>query len=118
MSGWEGCRGRSGAVTVGGPHAYPGVWRASGDRRISPTPTQAPGFTGADGVFPESWSRLIPLGSALVFLLVLAGLASILGGWHLLLARAWLERRLRSRLQRLLRRGPGLLEESETGEEV
>jgi hypothetical protein len=48
----------------------------------------------AQGVFPSSWSRAIPLGSALVFLLGVSGLISLVTGWNLLISRQWLARRL------------------------
>ncbi len=50
----------------------------------------------AQGVFPSSWSRVVPLGSALVFLLGLTGLISLATGWNLLVTRRWLAGRLQS----------------------
>jgi hypothetical protein len=56
----------------------------------------------AQGLFPEAWSKVIPFGSVLVFLLALASLANLATGWNLLDARraveAWLEPRLQKRL--------------------
>lgn len=49
--------------------------------------------SAADGLFPKSWSKLIPLGSTLVFLLALASAVSLIGGWNLLTARRWAARR-------------------------
>jgi hypothetical protein len=50
--------------------------------------------SAANGLFPESWSKLIPLGSALVFLLALASAATLIGGWNLLGARRWVARKV------------------------
>ncbi len=58
----------------------------------------------ADGLFPASWSKLIPLGSALLFLLALGSLASLLNGWNLLAARRWLAGVLHRPSHRLIRR--------------
>lgn len=57
----------------------------------------------AQGVFPSSWSRAIPLGSALVFLLGVSGLISMATGWNLLVSRQWLARRLQPVVSRKLR---------------
>jgi hypothetical protein len=48
----------------------------------------------AQGLFPSSWSKLVPLGSALVFLLGLTGLASLFTGWNLLQGRSWFATRI------------------------
>lgn len=58
----------------------------------------------AEGLFPASWSRAIPFGSALVFVLALSGLASLLTGWNLLASRRSLAAYLEPRASRLLHR--------------
>jgi hypothetical protein len=68
----------------------------------------------AQGLFPSSWSTLVPLGSGLVFLLALSGVVNLVTGWNLLVARVWLVARLSSRLRPALRRWFG----PETGEEA
>ena len=45
-------------------------------------------------LFPDSWSRSIPLGSVLVALLLLGGLASLVWGWTVLDVRAWAEKKI------------------------
>jgi hypothetical protein len=59
---------------------------------------------GAEGIAPASWSRLIPVGSALVFIAVLATLVALLTGWNLLIGRRWLAGRLQPPIGRRLHR--------------
>jgi hypothetical protein len=56
----------------------------------------------AQGVFPASWSRVIPFGSVFVFLLALASLANLIAGWSLLDVRRSLAVRLESPLRQQL----------------
>lgn len=56
------------------------------------------------GLFPSSWSEAIPLGSALIALVILGGLASLVWGWTLLDFRRWLAERLEQPAGRLIRR--------------
>jgi hypothetical protein len=58
----------------------------------------------AQGLFPSSWSRLIPLGSGLVFLLALSGVVNLVTGWNLLVSRRWVAARLMPPLREALRR--------------
>ena len=57
----------------------------------------------AQGLFPSSWSKLVPLGSGLVFLLTLSGVVSLVTGWNFLVARTWLAANLTPRVRRTLR---------------
>jgi protein-S-isoprenylcysteine O-methyltransferase Ste14 len=58
----------------------------------------------AQGVFPASWSRAVPLASAFVFVFGLAGLLSLVTGWNLLAARRSLTDSLEPRIGRVLSR--------------
>jgi hypothetical protein len=58
----------------------------------------------AQGLFPSSWSKVVPLGSGLVFLLALSGVINLATGWNLLVSRTWLAARLGPHLREALRR--------------
>lgn len=58
----------------------------------------------AQGVFPSSWSRAVPVASAFVFVFGLCGLISLVTGWNLLAARRSLTDFLEVRVKRLLAR--------------
>jgi hypothetical protein len=59
-------------------------------------------MAAAEGLFPASWSRLVPLGSAFVFLLALASAVNLVVGWNLLQAQRWLTTRLDPRIRTML----------------
>lgn len=58
----------------------------------------------AEGLFPSSWSRAVPFGSALVFVLALSNLVSLLTGWNLRSSRRSFAAHLEPRASRLLHR--------------
>jgi hypothetical protein len=58
----------------------------------------------AEGLFPSSWSRTVPFGSALVFVLALSSLASLLTGWNLRASRRSFAAYLEPPISRLLHR--------------
>lgn len=58
----------------------------------------------SQGLLPSSWSKLVPLGSGLVFLLALSGVVNLVTGWNLLVARTWFAANLTPRLRRALGR--------------
>jgi hypothetical protein len=58
----------------------------------------------AQGVFPASWSRVLPLASALVFVFGVSGLLSMVTGWNLLDARRASSSRLEPLVRRMLER--------------
>jgi hypothetical protein len=58
----------------------------------------------AEGLFPSSWSRVVPFGSALAFVLALSSLVSLLTGWNLLASRRSLAAHLEPWTSRLLHR--------------
>ncbi len=58
----------------------------------------------AEGLFPASWLRAIPFGSALVFVLALSSLVSLLTGWNLRASRRSFAANLEPWASRLLHR--------------
>jgi hypothetical protein len=67
----------------------------------------------AQGLFPASWSKVVPLGSALVFLLALGGIVSLVSGWNLLASRRWLAANLARPIGALLHRVFGATESAD-----
>lgn len=55
------------------------------------------------GLFPESSSDAIPLGSAFLVLAVIMGLCSLIWGWTVLDFRRWVDERFEPPIERLLR---------------
>jgi len=58
----------------------------------------------AQGVFPASWSRAVPLASAFIFVFGVSSLVSSVTGWNLLVARRYFASNLEPRAGRLLAR--------------